>query len=70
MEITYRRTVQVREYESITIEAKRECVNSCDSMQDTMDALEGFVDDEIIAHRDRIRNQYKNEEFADDEDLS
>lgn len=70
MEITYRRTVQVREYESITIEAKEECMGFCDSMRNNIDALESFVDDEIIAHRDRIRKQYKQEEFADDEDLS
>ena len=70
MEITYRRTVQVREYESITIEAKRECMEFCDSMQGNIDALESFVDTEIIEHRDRLRKQYKQEEFADDEDLS
>jgi hypothetical protein len=70
MEITYRRTIQVREYESITIEAKRECMDFCDSMQDNIDALESFVDTEIVEHRDRLRNQYKQEEFADDEDLS
>lgn len=66
MEITYRRTVQVREYESITIEAK----GTSDNFTDAATMLENLVDDEIIAHRDRLRNQYKQEEFADDEDLS
>lgn len=70
MEITYRRTVQVREYESITIEAKDECMSFCDSMHNNLDALEDFVDEEIIKHRDHLRTQYKQEEFADDEDLS
>ena len=66
MEITYRRTVQVREYESITIEAK----GTSDNFTDAATILEHLVDYEIIAHRDRIRTQYKQEEFADDEDLS
>ena len=66
MEITYRRTIQVREYESITIEAK----GTSDNFTDAATMLEHLVDDEIIAHRDRLRNQYKQEEFADDEDLS
>ena len=66
MEITYRRTVQVREYESITIEAK----GTSDNFTDVATTLEHLVDDEIIAHRDRLRTQYKQEEFADDEDLS
>ena len=66
MEITYRRTVQVREYESITIEAK----GTSDNFTDAATTLEHLVDDEIIAHRDRLRKQYKQEEFADDEDLS
>ena len=66
MEITYRRTVQVREYESITIEAK----GTSDNFTDAATILEHLVDHEIIEHRDRIRTQYKQEEFADDEDLS
>lgn len=70
MEIVYRRTVQVREYESITIEAKGECGDSYEAMHDNINALESFVDDEIIAHRDHLRTQYRQEEFADDEDLS
>lgn len=70
MEITYRRTVQVREYESITIEAKQDFEDSCGMREYIVESLENFVDEEIIRHRDRIRNQYKQEEFADDEDLS
>lgn len=70
MEITYRRTVQVREYESITIEAKQECENDHEYAEGVLHSLEDFVDTEIVEHRDRLRNQYKQEEFADDEDLS
>lgn len=70
MEITYRRTVQVRAYESITIEAKQDFEDSCYRREDIVECLESFVDDEIIAHRDHLRTQYKQEEFADDEDLS
>lgn len=66
MEITYRRTVQVREYESITIEAK----TTSEGFFEDIARLEEAVDTEIVEHRDRLRNQYKNEEFADDEDLS
>ena len=66
MEITYRRTVQVREYESITIEAK----GTSDNFTDAATILEHLVDHEIIEHRDHLRTQYKQEEFADDEDLS
>lgn len=66
MEITYRRTVQVREYESITIEAK----TTSEGFFEDIGRLEEAVDTEIIEQRDRLRNQYKNEEFADDEDLS
>lgn len=65
MEITYRRTVQVREYESITIEAK----GTSDNFTDAATTLEHLVDCEIIEHRDRLRTQHKQEEFADDEDL-
>ena len=70
MEITYRRTVQVREYESITIEAKRECENDYECAEGVLHKLEDFVDAEIIGQRDHLRTQYKQEEFADDEDLS
>lgn len=66
MEITYRRTVQVREYESITIEAK----TTSESFFDGIVKLEEYVDAEIDTQRDKLRNQYKQEEFADDEDLS
>ena len=66
MEITYRRTVQVREYESITIEAKTTSENFFEGII----KLEEYVDAEIDTQRDRLRNQYKQEEFADDEDLS
>jgi hypothetical protein len=66
MEITYRRTVQVREYESITIEAK----TTSDNFTDAAITLEDLIDDEIIEHRNRLRARYKQEEFADDEDLS
>ena len=66
MEITYRRTVQVREYESITIEAK----TTSEGFFEEIGKLEEAVDLEIVEHRDRLRNRYKNEEFADDEDLS
>lgn len=66
MEITYRRTVQVREYESITIEAK----TTSEGFFEDIGKLEEAVDTEIVEHRDRLRNQYKQEEFADDEDLS
>ena len=66
MEITYRRTVQVREYESITIEAK----TTSEGFFEDIGRLEEAVDAEITEHRDRLRNQYKQEEFADDEDLS
>lgn len=66
MEITYRRTVQVREYESITIEAKA----TSDSFFECVDKLEEVVDEEIIEHKKRLLNRYKREEFADDEDLS
>jgi hypothetical protein len=70
MEITYRRTVQVREYESITIEAKRECENDYEYAEDVLHNLEDFVDTEIIGQRDHLRTRHKQEEFADDEDLS
>lgn len=66
MEITYRRTVQVREYESITIEAK----GTSDNFTDAATTLEHLVDDEIIAHRDRLRNQYAVQESEDEMDLS
>jgi CRISPR/Cas system-associated protein Csm6 len=66
MEITYRRTVQVREYESITIEAK----TTSESFFEGIVKLEEYVDAEIHTQRDKLRNQYKQEEFADDEDLS
>lgn len=66
MEITYRRTVQVREYESITIEAK----TTSEDFFEGIWRIEEAVDAEIIEHRECLRNQYKQEEFADDEDLS
>lgn len=66
MEITYRRTIQVREYESITIEVKE----TAKTFTDTIENLEDMVDEELENHRQRLRKQYKQEEFADDEDLS
>lgn len=66
MEITYRRTIQVREYESITIEVKE----TAKTFTDTIENLEYMVDEELENHRQRLRKQYKQEEFADDEDLS
>jgi hypothetical protein len=66
MEITYRRTVQVREYESITIEATTTSEDFCEEIG----KLEEAVDTEIIEHRDRLRRQIFIQEAADEEDLS
>lgn len=66
MEITYRRTIQVKEYESITIEAKTDIT---DYHRELIE-LEGFVDAEIEEHRERLRKRDKAAEFADAEDLS
>jgi hypothetical protein len=66
MELTYRRTIQVREYESITIEAKTTVANAHQELAE----LELFVDGEIEEHRDRLRKRASVAEFADDEDLS
>lgn len=65
MEITYRRTIQVREYESITIEVKE----TAKTFTDTIENLEDMVDEELENHRQRLINAYKVSEFADDEDL-
>lgn len=66
MEITYRRTVQVREYESITIEA----TTTSEGFYEEIGKLEEAVDTEIIEHRDRLRRQIFIQEAADEEDLS
>lgn len=66
MEITYRRTVQVREYESITIEAK----TTSEGFYEAIGKLEEAVDTEIIEQRDRLRNQYAVQESEDEMDLS
>jgi hypothetical protein len=66
MEITYRRTIQVREYESITIEAK--CTS--DGFYEEVGRLEELVDTELAEHRVRLLKEYKEAEFEDDEDLS
>lgn len=66
MEITYRRTVQVREYESITIEVKE----TTDDFEGTVSTLEGMVDAELESQKQRLLDQYRLAEFADDEDLS
>lgn len=66
MEITYRRTVQVQDFESITIEAK--CTS--DGFYEEIGKLEDAVDTEIIEHRDRLRRQIVAQETADEEDLS
>lgn len=66
MEITYRRTVQVREYESITIEAK----TTTEGFFEEIGKLEEAVDTEITEHRDRLIKRYRAEEFDEDEDLS
>lgn len=65
MEITYRRTVQVREYESITIEVKE----TSNDFTKTVEQLEDMVDDELMEHRNRLIRAYKVSEFEDDEDL-
>lgn len=65
MEITYRRTVQVREYESITIEVKE----TANTFTDTIENLEDMVDEELENHRQRLINAYTMREFAYDEDL-
>lgn len=66
MEITYRRTVQVREYESITLEAK----GTSDNFTDAVTMLEHLVDDEIIKHRDTLRKRNAIADTADEIDLS
>ena len=66
MEITYRRTVQVQEYESITIEAK----TTSDGFYEEIGKLEEAVDTEIMEHRDRLRKQIIARETEDEEDLS
>lgn len=66
MEITYRRTVQVREYESITIEVKE----TTDDFEGTVSTLEDMVDAELESQKQRLLDQYRLAEFADDEDLS
>ena len=66
MEITYRRTVQVREYESITIEAK----GTSDNFTDGISTLEALVDDEVIKHCDTLRKRYTIEDSKDEVDLS
>lgn len=65
MEITYRRTIQVREYESITIEAKE----TAKTFTEAIENLEDMVDEELENHRQRLINAYTASEFADDEDL-
>ena len=55
MEITYRRTVQVQEFESITIEAKHTYEPTPKrKFSDQMAKLEKAVDNEIEAHRKRL----------------
>ena len=68
MELTYRRTVQVQEYESITLEAKVE-YNKGDNARACVSKLEKFIDEEIIKHRDELRRAIWAEECADEKYL-
>lgn len=66
MEITYRRTVQVQAYESITIEAK--CTS--EGFHEEIGKLEELVDTELAEHCDRLRKEIQRKEFDAEEDLS
>ena len=66
MEITYRRTVQVREYESITIEVKE----TTDEFTEGIRGLEKLVDKELARHCDVLRKRYALESSEDEVDLS
>ena len=52
MLITYRRTVQVKEFESITLEVTEESATF-----DKVTNLEHLVDTELEAHRERLRHR-------------
>lgn len=52
MTITYRRTVQVKEFESITLEVSAEYGDF-----KSVRHLEHIVDTELEAHRDKLRSQ-------------
>jgi hypothetical protein len=54
MEITYRRTVQVREYESITLELKA----TTKEFEPAVHTIEQLVDTELEAHRDKLIEHY------------
>ena len=55
IEVSYRRTMQVREFESVTLEAKI----SCDYWDSAFDDLESRVDTELERHCKELKAKYQ-----------